>query len=386
MTTSSELVLPSPTKMRARKSRHRRNNSRGSMKDVVSPVRSPSCEAFQDGKNIDHPRPAGLHRIEHGAHAPYPGSFKYLGPATAIREHRSEDEIEGAESKSGQSEESGKNCHGFHDRNCSSSFASARTTSSRCQGSEKDNNVNDVCFGCDGGCSDATCSSKRSSQVSADVESTCDISPLPSPRHPPLETMSEKSSPEVDTSSRPDTASGSCSCSPMVSPAELQSNTQSNSVREKDSNENLNCPAITSDSQCDTSQFTTTSQHESTTNVDCCTTTNTNALNTSITESIGNTGTNNQISLITQMGSGVKRVHSSQDMSTRKQNRSPCRRRSSDIRGERSYENGRSYVVAENRPQERSPGSRFSPRAAKRESSESSPHNSTMRFRKTKVS
>ncbi|XP_055870541.1 mitogen-activated protein kinase kinase kinase 13-like isoform X2 [Biomphalaria glabrata] len=36
MTTSSELVPASPTKMHARKSRHRRNNSRGSMKDITS--------------------------------------------------------------------------------------------------------------------------------------------------------------------------------------------------------------------------------------------------------------------------------------------------------------------------------------------------------------
>ena len=43
-------------------------------------------------------------------------------------------------------------------------------------------NLNDVCFGCDGGCSDATCSSKRSSRVSADVESnTCDTCDITSP-------------------------------------------------------------------------------------------------------------------------------------------------------------------------------------------------------------
>ncbi|KAI8736564.1 mitogen-activated protein kinase kinase kinase 12, partial [Biomphalaria glabrata] len=37
---------------------------------------------------------------------------------------------------------------------------------------------------------DATCSSKCSSQVSADVENTCDQSPMPSPKQN-LETMSE---------------------------------------------------------------------------------------------------------------------------------------------------------------------------------------------------
>ncbi|KAK6959452.1 mitogen-activated protein kinase kinase kinase 12, partial [Biomphalaria glabrata] len=52
-------------------------------------------------------------------------------------------------------------------------------------------------FGCNGGCSDATCSNKCSSQVSADVESICDLSPLPSPK----QNMSEKSSPDIDLSS-----------------------------------------------------------------------------------------------------------------------------------------------------------------------------------------
>ncbi|KAK6995548.1 mitogen-activated protein kinase kinase kinase 12, partial [Biomphalaria glabrata] len=66
--------------------------------------------------------------------------------------------------------------------------------------SYQDNNFNDVCFGCDGGCSDATYSSKCSSQVSADVENTFDLSPMPSPKQN-LETMSEKSSLDIDLSS-----------------------------------------------------------------------------------------------------------------------------------------------------------------------------------------
>ncbi|KAI8730427.1 mitogen-activated protein kinase kinase kinase 12, partial [Biomphalaria glabrata] len=105
--------------------------------------------------------PAGLHSTDH---APYTGTFKFLRPATAIREYRSEDEADGQETRT---------LHPIK------------------------NNINDVCFGCDGGCSDATCSSKRSSQVSADVESTCDLSPLPSPKQN-LETMSEKSSLDID--------------------------------------------------------------------------------------------------------------------------------------------------------------------------------------------
>ncbi|KAK6961917.1 mitogen-activated protein kinase kinase kinase 12, partial [Biomphalaria glabrata] len=51
---------------------------------------------------------------------------------------------------------------------------------------------------------DATCSSKCSSHVNADVENTCDLSPLPSPKQN-LETMSEKSSPDIDLSSRTET-------------------------------------------------------------------------------------------------------------------------------------------------------------------------------------
>ncbi|KAI8729885.1 mitogen-activated protein kinase kinase kinase 12 [Biomphalaria glabrata] len=99
MITRSKLVPPPPTKMRARKSRHRRNNSRGSMKDITSPLKSQSTyEASLDTQT------------------------------------------------------------------------------------------------------DATYSSKCSSQVSADVENTFDLSPMPSPKQN-LETMSEKSSPDIDLSS-----------------------------------------------------------------------------------------------------------------------------------------------------------------------------------------
>ena len=44
-------------------------------------------------------------------------------------------------------------------------------------------NLNDVCFGCNGECSDATCCSKRSSQISADVESNLADTPKHSPAH-----------------------------------------------------------------------------------------------------------------------------------------------------------------------------------------------------------
>ncbi|KAI8752626.1 mitogen-activated protein kinase kinase kinase 12, partial [Biomphalaria glabrata] len=51
---------------------------------------------------------------------------------------------------------------------------------------------------------DATCSTKCSSQVSVDVENTSDLPPMPSPKQN-METMSEKSSPDIDLSSRPET-------------------------------------------------------------------------------------------------------------------------------------------------------------------------------------
>ncbi|KAI8737253.1 mitogen-activated protein kinase kinase kinase 12, partial [Biomphalaria glabrata] len=62
MITRSKLVPPPPTKMRARKSRHRRKNSRGSMKDITSPLKSQSTyEASLDTQTSDKLNPAGLH-------------------------------------------------------------------------------------------------------------------------------------------------------------------------------------------------------------------------------------------------------------------------------------------------------------------------------------
>ncbi|KAH9514827.1 hypothetical protein Btru_023738 [Bulinus truncatus] len=332
MTTSSELVPPSPTKMRARKSRHRRNNSRGSMKDIASPLKSQSNhEAMMDDKL----NPAGLHPADH---APYPGTFKFLGPATAIREYRSEDETDGQETRIVHMENNIKKRQECCIRNSATSNSNARISPiNKTNSSYQDSNVNDVCFGCDGGCSDATCSSKRSSQISADVESTCDLSPLPSPKQNQLETMSEKSSPDIDLSSRPETGSGSCSCSPVTSPAEIPQS-QSNPVREKDSNENLNFPINTSPTE--TTQITPGQQDQSTSLRDCTTAMNTNTINSLS----NNTTSNNQLLAVK---SGVKRVHSSHEM-RRQKNRSPsCRRRSSDIMEGRSYENVRRYDVIE---------------------------------------
>ncbi|CAG5125605.1 unnamed protein product [Candidula unifasciata] len=246
MTTSSEMVLPSPNKMRSRKSRHRRNNSRGSVKDLISPLKSPSREPFHLGEHVDYQNVAVLHHAEHGHHTPHPGSFKFLGPGTAIREQPTEDEDESTQGKCQLEGVDSKLCSG----SCRLSECSPALQSPDCS---TNGNAYDTSIRCDGSCSGAAYNSKRSSQISADVESACDTSPLPSPRHPLIETMIEKSSPEADISFRQDTGSGSCSCSPMASPADWQQSiTQPNPIREKDSNENLHCPIITSDI-CDTS-------------------------------------------------------------------------------------------------------------------------------------
>lgn len=45
-----------------------------------------------------------------------------------------------------------------------------------CEDGHGGQNLNDVCFGCDGGCSDVLCDSKRSSQISADIDSiSCEL-------------------------------------------------------------------------------------------------------------------------------------------------------------------------------------------------------------------
>ncbi|KAI8736074.1 mitogen-activated protein kinase kinase kinase 12 [Biomphalaria glabrata] len=160
--------------MRARKSCHRRNNSRGSMKDITSPLKSQSTyEASLDTQTSDKLNLAGLHPTDH---APYPGTFKFLGPATAIREYQSEDEADGQETRLTTL----KNVK----------FVVAKTHPLLLLGTCQSQNF----------FLDATCSSKRSSQVSADVESICDQSPMPSPKQN-METMSEKSSPDIDLSS-----------------------------------------------------------------------------------------------------------------------------------------------------------------------------------------
>ena len=142
-------VHPSPTKVRMRKSRHRRQNSRGSNSlSTSSPQKSPSKDVLQN--DLDLKSAQLVHR--HEDHAPIPTTFKYLGPGTAVRDL--------------------KKCPGHAHGHGGQA------------GELDDRNLNDVCFGCDGGCSDATCSSKRSSRVSdnaADVESNVCETPCTSP-------------------------------------------------------------------------------------------------------------------------------------------------------------------------------------------------------------
>ncbi|XP_033728080.1 mitogen-activated protein kinase kinase kinase 13-A-like [Pecten maximus] len=179
MTTSSEVVLPSPTKQRMRKSRHRRTNSKGSLSNIMgSPAKSPIRDVLNDelqGKSV------ALRRLEH---APLASSrFPYQGPGMAIPEQAI---LRSHENKPTENVRNEKN-------------------------------LNDVCFGCDGECTDNSCpSSKRSSRASADVESNLGDSIGGSPCRSPSQALYDL--------------------------VENQNNEIKTTTREKDSNENLNCP------------------------------------------------------------------------------------------------------------------------------------------------
>lgn len=137
-------IHPSPTKMRMRKSRHRRSNSKGAISTSnSSPVKSPTKDALHDELQSKQINLRHVDRTQISA-----STFNFLGPATALREfgspteHKTIPELDLIVSS--------VNC---------------------------DKNLNDVCFGCEGQCSDVTCSSKETtpSRESADVESnTCD--------------------------------------------------------------------------------------------------------------------------------------------------------------------------------------------------------------------
>ena len=157
MTTSSEQVLPSPTKLRMRKSRHRRNNSKGSLGSIFSsPVRTVMTEAEED-LNEYHLRHCDEMDVT-------PRVFKFMGPGTALREYKSTEELHLPMSDSDHTH---------------------RPSELKQVEEVAEKSVNDVCFGCDGVCSDHTCSSKRSSRISADVESNAGDSPCsPCPMSP----------------------------------------------------------------------------------------------------------------------------------------------------------------------------------------------------------
>lgn len=226
MTTSSEQVLPSPTKVLKRKSRHRRSNSKGSLSSILSgPGKSPTKEALHNELEITQMN------VEHSTDMDIsPSVFRYLGPGTALRDKC--------------------NKHKF------------------CNKEEclNEKNLNDVCFGCDGGCSDHTCSSKRSSRASADVESNVgDDSP--------------------------------CSPTPVlydiVENQNIENQTQT-SIREKDSNENLNSSLesdtrITTETSFTTNTTTTTTTTTETTNQD-------NILEDNVNKSIKRTSSDPQMS------------------------------------------------------------------------------------------
>lgn len=343
MTTSSEMVLPSPTRMRIRKTRHRRNNSRGSAKDFNSPAKSPSRDVSERESTPDLITSTGSQAFE--PHHVKTGTLRFLTATPAISENQSEDD----QFRDKCSLNNGNMCHNTTcniamrnekrtDKEIDPILSDPNSSNQALPLSPQLQNINDVCFGCDGGCSDATCSSKRSSQVSADIESTCDISPLPSPRQQqPLETMSEKSSPDVESSSRVETASGSCSCSPMVSPADPHRKRLEN----MDWNDNLNSsvqnfPSTLDPSSCYTIQENRFTNKTTTDDFDTCQTcqTITSTTTSSILASPVNSTTNptilpaNNCSPPTPPGSVVKRVNSSYDKSSQSRHNSPRNRHS----------------------------------------------------------
>ncbi|KAK3578064.1 hypothetical protein CHS0354_032712 [Potamilus streckersoni] len=185
--TSPEHVHPSPTKIRVRKIRHRRSNSKGSISTSSnSPVKSPTKDALHDelqSKQIN------LRHVDRSTVSPE--TFSYLGPGTAIRDW-SADRVN-------------SHCEKHHPEGATKEYK----------------NLNDVCFGCDGECTDNTCSSKRSSKASADIESNACDSPLDSP---------------------------SRNIQNIVEIRNNENQSRSKTLLEKDSNENLNC-SLTTDIQ-----------------------------------------------------------------------------------------------------------------------------------------
>ncbi|XP_061164753.1 mitogen-activated protein kinase kinase kinase 13-like [Saccostrea echinata] len=193
MTTSSEQVLPSPTKLRMRKSRHRRNNSKSSLGSIwQSPAKT--AAAVEEDQNEYHLKHCDEMDVT-------PRVFKYLGPGTALREYKSTEELHLPLSESERTQ---------------------RPLELGQVNEVSEKNVNDVCFGCDGVCSDHTCNSKRSSRVSVDIESN-DSPSSPCPMSP-SQTMND--------------IEENCNQSKDSSVSDVENTTSY--TPDKDSNENIN--------------------------------------------------------------------------------------------------------------------------------------------------
>lgn len=210
--TSPTHIQPSPTKMRMRKSRHRRSNSKGAISTSnSSPVKSPTKDKLHDELQSNQICLRHVDRSKVSA-----STFNFLGPATALREFGSPTE---------------KTHKSITDLDLS-------TNSNGC---DKDKNLNDVCFGCEGQCSDVTCSSKESTpsrESVADVESnTCESSHYDSTPSPSghIENIVEFRNNRNDTES--------------ISHTQTDSKyTQSQMLSEMDSNENLKSSLVITDS------------------------------------------------------------------------------------------------------------------------------------------
>lgn len=197
--------------MRMRKNRHRRSNSKGAISTSnSSPVKSPTKDKLHDELQSNQICLRHVDRSKVSA-----STFNFLGPATALRELGSPTE---------QTQKS-------------------ITDLDLCANSNGcDKNLNDVCFGCEGQCSDVTCSSKESTpsrESVADVESntcdSCQYDTTPSPSGN-IENIVEFRNNQNETNS-------------INSQTQTDSiHTQSQTLSEMDSNENLKSSLVITDS------------------------------------------------------------------------------------------------------------------------------------------
>ena len=196
--------------MRMRKSRHRRSNSKGAISTSnSSPVKSPTKDKLHDELQSNQICLRHVDRSKVSA-----STFNFLGPATALRELGSPTEK-------------------IH-----KSIADL-DLSTNSKGCDTDKNLNDVCFGCEGQCSDVTCSSKESTpsrESVTGVESvTCESSHYDSTPSPSghIENIVEFRNNRNDTKSN---SQSQTECSSKF--------TQSQTLSEMDSNENLKSSSL----------------------------------------------------------------------------------------------------------------------------------------------